>query len=171
MKINMIKELKKISGGWWFCLGMIAVYFILAITKYSLFENSLHFFWSILLKILPIFALVWFFMALMDRFITRQVILKYVQKERGKKWLLAVVGGILSAGAIYLWYPLLADLHKKGIDYGLIACFLYNRAIKLPLLPVAIYYFGWKYVIILTGVMIVASLIQGVIINKLMKED
>ena len=80
-----------------------------------------------------------------------------------------IIGGILSSGPIYMWYPLLADLKHKGLSYGLIACFLYNRAIKIPLLPLAIIYFSWRYLFILTFVMIFMSILQGLIINKLME--
>ena len=68
-----------------------------------------------------------------------------------------------------MWYPLLADLRNKGLSYGLIACFLYNRAIKIPLIPLAIIYFSWQYIVILLVVMIFASIIQGILLNKLME--
>jgi len=58
---------------------------------------------------------------------------------------------------------------KKAIAGVLIACFLYNRAIKIPLLPIAFFYFGWKYVLILSFIMIIMSFIQGILINKLME--
>jgi len=82
-----------------------------------------------------------------------------------------IIGGMLSTGPIYMWYPLLADLRNRGLNYGLIACFLYNRAIKIPLLPIAIFYFGWKYIIILSFVMIFISIIQGILINKLLNVE
>ena len=68
-----------------------------------------------------------------------------------------------------MWYPLLADLRNKGLNYGLIACFLYNRAIKIPLIPLAIVYFSWQYIVILLVVMVFASIIQGVFLNRLME--
>ncbi len=66
-----------------------------------------------------------------------------------------------------MWYPLLSDLKDKGLNYGLISCFLYNRAIKIPLIPLAIIYFGFKYIFILTIVMIFISIIQGILIDKI----
>jgi uncharacterized membrane protein YraQ (UPF0718 family) len=64
----------------------------------------------------------------------------------------------------------MAELKEKGaLDSGMIACFLYNRAIKLPLLPMFIVYFGWPITIILFFVTIGVSLLQGFIINKLIK--
>lgn len=95
--------------------------------------------------------------------------MKHLKDKGMKKWFFVIIGGILSSGPIYMWYPLLADLRNKGLNYGLIACFLYNRSIKIPLIPLAIIYFSWKYIIILLLVMILASIIQGIIINKLME--
>jgi len=109
-------------------------------------------------------------MVIANYFITPKFVFKYFDKNGVNKWLFAVIGGILSEDPIYMWYPLLADLRKKGFNYGFVACFLYNRAIKLPVLPAAIYYFGWKYILILALIMIIASISQGVIINKLIKE-
>ncbi|WP_231288465.1 hypothetical protein [Methanococcus maripaludis] len=107
-------------------------------------------------------------MALSDYFITPKVVTKYLVENGIKKWIFVIIGGILSSGPIYMWYPLLADLKDKGMTHGLIACFLYNRALKIPLLPIAVLYFGWKYIAILSLVMIFMSIIQGIIIDKLM---
>jgi hypothetical protein len=83
--------------------------------------------------------------------------------------LIAISGGILSTGPIYMWYPLLNDLQKQGMRPSLIAVFLYNRAVKIPLMPLIIIYFGWIYMIVLLVVMIVVSIAQGWITEKLME--
>ena len=68
-----------------------------------------------------------------------------------------------------MWYPLLNDLQKQGVKNGFIATFLYNRAVKIPLLPVMILYFELKYVILLTAVMVLISVIQGLVVEKIME--
>jgi len=163
-------QLKKISGAWFFFILIVTLYLFLFFVNPSLCISSLIFFRQILIKIIPIFLLVWFLMVIANYFITPKFVFKYFDKNGVNKWLFAVIGGILSEDPIYMWYPLLADLRKKGFNYGFVACFLYNRAIKLPVLPAAIYYFGWKYILILALIMIIASISQGVIINKLIKE-
>ncbi len=163
-------QFKKISGTWFFFMFMVMLYLLLFFVNPNLYISSLIFFRQILIKIIPIFFLVWILMVLTNYFITPKFVFKYFDKRGVNKWFFAVIGGILSEGPIYIWYPLLADLRKKGFDYGFVACFLYNRAIKLPILPAAIYYFGWKYILILALIMIMASISQGVIINKLIKE-
>ena len=160
---------KQISGSWFFFLLVILAYVILFFINKELSLSSLNFFYNILIKIIPIFILVFILMSLVNYFFTPQFVLKHLREKGIRKWIFIIIGGILSTGAIYMWYPLLADLKSKGLSYGLIACFLYNRAIKIPLLPLMIFYFSLKYVIILTFIMIFMSVVQGIIINKLME--
>jgi uncharacterized membrane protein YraQ (UPF0718 family) len=91
---------------------------------------------------------------------------KYVGKRSGiKGWFLAISTGILSHGPIYVWYPLLKDLRDKGMRNGLIATFLYSRAIKIPLLPLMVYYFGLLFMVVLLPYIVIASLVEGEIIE------
>lgn len=166
----MIKKLKQTSGSWYFLIVVIMSYVLLWAINPGLFSESLHFFYKIIIKIIPIFLLVFALMTLTNYFITPQFVMKHLKVKGVKKWFYVIVGGILSTGPIYMWYPLLAEFKSKGLGDGLVACFLYNRAIKVPLLPFAIYYFGWSFVIVLTAVMIFVSVIQGIIIDKLMEE-
>jgi len=159
----------RIQKKWYFLIVVLVAYITLLIFNKELFYSCLLFFKQILLKILPIFVTVFILMVFTNYFITQEFIIKHTRKKGIKKWFFIIVGGILSSGPIYMWYPLLADLKSKGLDYGFIACFLYNRAIKLPLLPLIILYFGWKFVIVLSFIMITASIIQGIIINNIME--
>lgn len=167
--MNIKNKLKQISGSWYFLIIILLIYLLLFIFRQDLFSSSLNFFYNILLKIIPVFILVFVLMSLTNYFITPKFVIKHLGEKGIKKWFFIIVGGILSTGPIYMWYPLLADLRDRGLSYGLIACFLYNRAIKIPLLPIALFYFGWKYILILCFVMIVISVIQGMSINKLME--
>ena len=101
-----------------------------------------------------------------------QKIKKYLTgKLSWKKYFLTICLGILSSGPIYVWYPFLADLKEQGFKNGLISVFLYNRAVKLPLIPVLIYCFSLKFVILITSLMIIFSIINGIIIDKLLYSE
>ena len=163
-------NLKEINKSWYFLLVVILIYLALAFINLSLFNSSLKFFLNLLKKIVPIFILIFVLMFLTNLFVKPETIIKHFKGKGIKKWLYAITGGIISSGPIYMWYPLLADLKEKGLSYGLISCFLYNRAIKIHLLPLFLLYFNWKYILILTFVMIFFSIIQGIIINELMVE-
>lgn len=161
--------MKKIENKYVFLILVGIIYLILFLVNQVVFKSSLNYFLNLLVKIIPIFILVFILMSIMNYFITPKFIIKHLGKKGIKKWFYVIAGGILSTGPIYMWYPLLADLKNKGLNYGLIACFLYNRAIKIPLLPLMIFYFSLKYVIVLGIVMIFVSVIQGIILNKLME--
>jgi len=75
--------------------------------------------------------------------------------------MLAIVAGIISAGPIFAWYPLLKKLKNEGAGEGPIAIFLYNRAVKPFLLPVMIGFYGWPYVLVLTFLMVLGSIVVG----------
>ena len=79
--------------------------------------------------------------------------------------LFSAVAGIISAGPIYAWYPILKDLREKGAKHSLIAVFLVNRAVKPFLLPMMISLFGWTYVLALTFLTIAGSLFVGFVVS------
>ena len=82
--------------------------------------------------------------------------------------MIAIFGGIISTGPIYLWYPLLSDLKEKGMKDSFIAAFLYNRAVKIPLMPMMIFYFGIRFTVILTIYIVIFSMINGFCVEKLL---
>jgi len=103
---------------------------------------------------------------LIDYFLHPKTVAKYAGKESGiKGWFFAISAGIISHGPIYVWYPLLKELRDQGMRSGLIAAFLYSRAIKIPLLPLLVYYFGALFVVVLLPYIVIASLIEGEIIE------
>ena len=162
-------KLRRLPGSWYFLISVIFIYLMFSIFNYEVYLNSLDFFGQIIYKIIPVFILVFVLMSLTNYFISLKFVMKHLREKGFKKWFYVIIGGILSTGPIYMWYPLLADLRRKGLSYGLVACFLYNRAIKIPLLPLAILYFSWQYILVLCFVMVFMSVVQGVILNKLME--
>ncbi|BAF69206.1 permease [Nitratiruptor sp. SB155-2] len=154
--------------GKWFLLAVIAIYialFFLYPQKVTLaLEESFH----LLIKIAPILALVVLINALINFFIDPKTLAKHLSRESGKKaWIIALLAGVLSHGPMYAWYPLIEDLKKKGLRDSLIALFFYARAVKLPLLPLMVHYFGLKFTIVVNIYIVVAALLQGIIVEKI----
>ena len=164
----MITKLKQLSFDKHFLILVGVLYLALLGFYPDIFYQSLDFAGKIFLKIIPVFAFVFVVMVLVNYFVTRKWIFKHLGGKGIKKWIFAVLGGVISTGPIYVWYPLLSDLKEKGVPNGLLTCFLYNRSVKLPLLPVAIYYFGWPFILILISVMIIFSVLQGKIMEKIL---
>ncbi|HEX32831.1 MAG TPA: hypothetical protein ENG01_00265 [Candidatus Aenigmarchaeota archaeon] len=155
----------KSYAAWYFLLGVIGLYVVLFMLGYDV-VTPLKFAGKTLVKLSYVIFIVFAVMAVTNKYITPEWIQRHiVEAHAAKRWIVAVITGILSTGPIYMWYPLLKNLREKGIDYGFIATFLYNRAVKIPMLPVIVYYFGWVYTVILTVVMIFVSVFQGLIIE------
>ncbi len=144
------------------------IYLIIFCVDPALALESLKFSLALLTKILPILVLVFGVMFVFNFFVTPKMITKNLVKSSGvRRWMIAIGGGIISTGPIYLWYPLLRELKSHGVSDGFLAAFLYSRAIKPFLFPVMIFYFGWRYALALTIVMILMSFSEGVIIERL----
>ena len=157
---------------WYFLVVVIILYLITGLLKFDAILPSLQFSLNILINVIPIFILVFIIMVVVNYYITPEAVNKYLGKSSGiKRWVIAIIGGIISTGPIYMWYPMLKELKKKGVNYGFISTFLYNRAIKPPVIPMIIFYFGLSFTIILTFVMIIMSVIQGLIFEKLEEGD
>lgn len=170
----MLSRIQKVLKGeieskrWYFLMVVLAGYFVLALFDQSRFMLALKFSADVFYKILPVFLVVFVIMLFLNYFIHPVWVKKYLDKSSGwKRWPIAIISGIISTGPIYMWYPMLKDLLKHGVSQGVIAAFLYARAIKPFLLPIMGFYFGWKYVIILTLLMIIFSILQGILIDKL----
>lgn len=117
---------------------------------------------SILTKILPILGMVILFTALLNYLLKPKQIAAYLGHESGRKgWFWALAAGVISHGPMYIWYPLIEDLREHGMKDELIVVFFASRAIKIPLLPMMIDYFGVAFTIILTFYMLIGALLQG----------
>jgi len=163
-----MRKSERSYAGWYFLLTIIALYLITGFLKINAILPSLRFSLRIIKNIIPVFIVVFAIMVALNYLINPESVRRYLGKSAGfKKWLIAVVGGIISTGPIYMWYPMLKELKNKGVKYGFIATFLYNRAIKPALIPMIILYFGLKYTVVLTIVMAIISVIQGIIFEKI----
>ncbi len=153
---------------WYFLVSVAVTYLILYLFRPELAMDSLNASKNIFIKILPALAIIFAVMTLINYFVSKKMIKSYLGVSSGpRRWLIAIVSGVLSTGPIYAWYPLLNELREKGLDYGFIATFLYNRAVKLPLLPLLVYYFSPLFTGVLLGVMIVVSVLQGLVFVQL----
>lgn len=153
-------------------LGIVAGLYIASFAVDSAAtEEALRASGTILYDILPVLAAVVAMMAAVNYLLRPKQVAVHLGASSGAKgWLLAVIAGIVSHGPIYVWYPLLQELQDKGMRPGLSAVFLYNRAVKVPLLPVMIYYFGVTYVAVLMVAMVGASLAEGKLVDLALTE-
>ena len=143
---------------------VVAIYCGVAAMDATVATRALEAFAGILRQIIPVLVLVFTLMFLIDLFVKPKAIAKHLGSESGAKgWILAIVAGIIATGPIYVWYSMLADFRKKGMRTALAGVFLYTRAVKLPLLPLMVYYFGGLYTAILSTYLIIFSVACGLV--------
>ena len=153
-----------------FPIGILVIYAILFFVYPDKAGQAIKSSGNVFLGMLLPLALVFLIMLLINLFLKPAAVAKFLGKGSGIKGVvIAVVAGIISTGPIYAWYPLLKDLKEKGAGESSIAIFLSNRAVKPFLLPVMISYFGWVYVVILTIIMVLASVVVGYSLGVLVK--
>lgn len=165
-KENKQKD-KRQKGGILFFMLVLIVYFIVYIINSQIFVDSLKNFWGLFSKIIPILLLVFAIMFLSNYFIKPKKLAKFLNQKGFLGFFAAISAGIISTGPVYAWYPLLKDLRSHGLRNAFITTFIYNRAIKPQILPFMIFYLGLNVTIILTITMIVMSVFEGLLVEKI----
>jgi uncharacterized membrane protein YraQ (UPF0718 family) len=155
-------------GRWWFLAIVAALYAVCAALAPDLALHALAHTWQALRRMLPVLALVFVLMVVFDLTLSPRQVVQHLGRPGGALgWLIALVAGILSAGPIYSWYPLLAELRGKGMRASTAAVFLYARAIKLPLLPLLFHYFGTAYSVVLSLYLAGFALLSGLVMERI----
>ena len=161
------KTIEKVGFGEAFLLFVVIGYVILGIFDFPLLKNVLCILARLIARIAPVLLIVFVVMFFTHLFFEGQRIVRLLGKGSGfRGWVVAIAGGIASSGPIYMWYPLLSDLKEKGMKDSLIAAFLYSRAVKIPLLPMMVHYFGWDFTLALSIYMILFSVVNGVVVQR-----
>jgi uncharacterized membrane protein YraQ (UPF0718 family) len=159
---------RKGVGGWLFLLLVLAAYGVTGAIDAEMAGQALDFFGKAMRKVLPVLVIVFLLLLAADLLFKAKWIKRNLGREAGfKGWFIAAVGGVLATGPIYAWYALLRDLREKGMRASLAAVFLYSRAVKLPLLPLMIHYFGTAYTSVLCLYLFAFSIVSGVMMLKL----
>ncbi|MEJ2346103.1 MAG: permease [Gammaproteobacteria bacterium] len=150
-------------------MAVLIAYGVLALVDQKAAVMSLRFFARVIHQVIPALGLVFLFLLIANLSLEPKWITRYLGREAGLKgWLVAIGAGILSIGPIYPWYAMLSDLRAKGMRTAFVAAFLYSRAVKLPLLPLMIHYFGFAYTTVLCLSLSVFAVFNGLIVEKLL---
>jgi uncharacterized membrane protein YraQ (UPF0718 family) len=148
-------------------LAVVCVaYFIIFFFKPRLAGKAIINTGGTFLKIIPILILVFGVIYLINRYLDTSKLQNHVGKDSGLQgWFYAAVAGILISGPPYVLYPLFGDLQKKGMRNALLAVVLYNRNVKIPFIPVMIYYFGTAFMVVISIYIILFSFLNGLLVE------
>jgi len=159
---------KRISGSYRFLLTVLVLYAVVGCLRPELALTALTGFAGMLFKVLPILAVVFVFLLGINLLGPERIRKQLGRESGGKGWLIAAVAGIFISGPPYLLYPLLGELRKQGVRDAFLGVILYNRNVKIPFVPVMIYYFGIAYTLILSTYILLFAFLNGKILEVLL---
>jgi len=157
-----------LPAGWWFLLAVGLAYGVVFLLAPAAALAALERLGGLLLRIAPALVVVFGLLGLSERYLAPDWVERYLGRASGATgWSLAIAGGVLSMGPVLAWLPLLEGLRRRGTAPALIAAFLYGRAVKLPLLPVMVHYFGLRYTVALVAALLAGAVVDGALTGRL----
>lgn len=118
------------------------------------------------IKVLPVLVLAFLVQWLINYLVKGGRMQRILARARGVKgWISVIIAGILVGGPPYVLFPLLKEVKAAGLSDALLTVFLYNRNVKIPFVPVSIYYFGLTFTIIVSILLIIFSVFSGILIQ------
>jgi uncharacterized membrane protein YraQ (UPF0718 family) len=132
-------------------------------------KNSAYYIKEMLMIMPVIFVLT----ALLDTWIAKEKITKYLGKEsKVKGIILSFVLGSISAGPIYAAFPMCVMLHKKGASVRNLVILLSSWAvIKVPMLLNEAKFLGIKFMAIRWVLTVIAIVVFSWIASKIVKDE
>lgn len=159
-------------GGWVFLFIVLTIYGVAGVIDIDIVGESLSLSGQVMAFLLPVLAMVFLLLLTVDLVFSPDRVKRHLGAEAGiKGWLVAAIGGVLATGPTYAWYALLRELREKGMRASLVSVFLYCRAVKLPLLPLMIHYFGTAFTLVLCVCLVGFSFVTGMLMQALESRD
>ena len=169
--MNPENKAKKFPFRLKFLITILLSYLVVAYFNFSLAKTAFLDTVDLFIKLLPLLAFIFVLNTLMNKYLTAKIVQRHIGEKKGiKKWLYAIVLGVIISGPPYMLYPMLGDLKKRGASDGFLATLLFNRNVKIPFIPVMIYYFGVAYTLMISLLIIIFSLLNGYLVMMFAKE-
>jgi len=166
MKKIFLNIKDKIGGNWLFLFFVVFVFLIVWLFNFRTFLVISFDFFDMFMRILPVILLVYIIIFWFNLIISNKKIVQFLKKwSYIRKLIFSVFFWILSSWPIYLWYWLLKQIKDAWLTLWHISSFSYARAIKLPLLPIMISYFGIKFSVLFFVILFVFSFVQALLVD------
>ncbi len=155
-----------------FLVIVVLSYALLAVVKPDIAvasaKNSVYYFKEMLLIMPVVFLLT----ALLDAWVPKETIIKYLGSEsKGKGLFLSFAMGSISAGPVYSAFPICVMLLKKGASVRNIVIILSSWAvIKIPMLINEVKFLGLTFMAIRWILTVLAILCFSYITDKMVKK-
>lgn len=167
-------QLKKIVKRYKFFLLLLLLNILLLLIEPKLGRKAASLSLDNLLEMLSVIPPIFFLLGLMDVWVPKETIMKYMGKDAGiKGGVFAFVLGSFSSGPLYASFPVAMIFLKKGVSLTNIFIFLGAwSTTKVPMMLFEITQLGVKFALIRFGFNLIAIIVLAILMEKTTtKED
>lgn len=163
-----MKNLKLLVKRYRFFLIFLSINLILLYLAPETGESAFKITWNSLLEMLSVIPPIFILLGLLDVWIERETMMKYMGKDAGIKGsIIAFIMGSAAAGPLYAAFPIAGILLKKSVS--LINVFIFIGAwatTKLPMLLFESTNLGLNYMLIRLVCNVIGIIIIAIILEK-----
>lgn len=170
----VMERLKKFIKRYRFFLLLVLINGLLFMFKPELGRETAALSFRNLLEMLSVIPPIFLLLGLMDVWVPRETMMKYMGKDAGiKGGIFAFVLGSFSAGPLYASFPVAAVFLKKGVSLTNIFLFIGAwSTTKIPMMLFEITQLGSKFALVRFGLNLIAIIVLAIIMERTTtKED
>jgi uncharacterized membrane protein YraQ (UPF0718 family) len=167
-----VKRLTKWSKANWLVWAVALAYLAVAITRPSSAGKGallgLQTFGELAATLVTVFVIVGLFQV----WVTDELVMKHLGESSGLRGLAIGAGlGTVIHGPLVGVFPLLDALLAKGARTGVVVAIVSTWAIKLPMIPLELRLFGWKFTVLREGLLFVSAFIMASLMELAVGKD
>lgn len=167
-----MKKLLKWSKANWLVWAVALAYLFVTATRPEAAARGgllgLETFGELAATLVTVFVIVGLFQV----WVTDDFIIKHLGEGSGFKGLAIGAGvGTIIHGPLVSVFPLLEALLKKGAKAGVVVAIVSTWAIKLPMIPLELRLFGWKFTVLREGLLFASAFIMAPLMELILGRD
>jgi uncharacterized membrane protein YraQ (UPF0718 family) len=157
-----VNKLAKWSKTNWLVWAVVLAYAAVAVSRPAAAARGgllgLRTFGELAATLVAVFVLVGLFQV----WVSDEFIIKHLGDSSGARGLLLGAGlGTVIHGPLVGVFPLLEALLRKGARVGVVVAIVSTWAIKLPMIPLELRLFGWKFTLLREGLLFVSAFVMA----------
>ena len=170
--MGTVKKLAKWSKANWLVWAVAVAYIVVAVTRPSSAGKGallgLQTFGELAATLVTVFVIVGLFQV----WVSEEFVMKHLGESSGLKGLAIGAGlGTVIHGPLVGVFPLLKALLTKGARTGVVVAIVSTWAIKLPMIPLELRLFGWKFTLLREGLLFLSAFIMAPLMELILGND
>lgn len=160
--MGAVRALAKWSKQNWLVWAVLLVYAILTVVSPQQAARASEVGVRSFVELIATLVTVFVFVGLFQVWITDDFVMKHLGEGSGMRGLaIGALIGTLLHGPLVGVFPLMKALLKKGAKTAVIVAIASTWAIKLPMIPLEIGLFGWRFALLRNGLLFASAFIMA----------